>query len=163
MFFLSRLAAVFVQSIDTRCSSREWRCSWSSADRRCSNCIWLMNNFIAYIRELMVPISDQTIWRCHMSFNSNILDFHESILKMGVDTMLLKLPCYAKTLYMLLNRGVTWWRPDMETLSALAVLCEISQLDSSHEGLIMGNYPHDDVMQRKYFPRYWPFMRGIHR
>ena len=28
--------------------SREWRCSWSSADRRCSNYIWMINNFIAY-------------------------------------------------------------------------------------------------------------------
>ena len=28
--------------------SREWRCSWSSADRRCSNYIWMINNFVAY-------------------------------------------------------------------------------------------------------------------
>ena len=28
---------------------REWRCSWSSADRRCSNCIWVINYFIAYL------------------------------------------------------------------------------------------------------------------
>ena len=39
--------------------SREWRCSWSSADRRCSNYIWVINNFInrqcaTYIRDLMV-------------------------------------------------------------------------------------------------------------
>ena len=39
--------------------SREWRCSWSSADRRCSNYIWVMDNFIAlqgasYIRDLTV-------------------------------------------------------------------------------------------------------------
>ena len=26
--------------------SREWRCSWGSADRRCSNYIWVINNFI---------------------------------------------------------------------------------------------------------------------
>ena len=25
--------------------SREWRCSWSSADRQCSNYIWAINNF----------------------------------------------------------------------------------------------------------------------
>ena len=29
-------------------SSREWRCSWSSAGRRCSNYIWVIGNFIAY-------------------------------------------------------------------------------------------------------------------
>ena len=28
--------------------SWEWRCSWSSADRRCSNYIWVINNFLAY-------------------------------------------------------------------------------------------------------------------
>ena len=28
--------------------SWEWRCSWSSADRRCSNYIWVINNFTAY-------------------------------------------------------------------------------------------------------------------
>ena len=28
--------------------SREWRCSWSSADRRLSNYIWMINNFIVY-------------------------------------------------------------------------------------------------------------------
>ena len=41
--------------------SGEWRCSWSSADRRCSNYIWVINNFIAsesatYIRGLMVNL-----------------------------------------------------------------------------------------------------------
>ena len=40
--------------------SREWRCSWSSAGRRCSNYIWVMNNLIAYwgasyIKDLTVP------------------------------------------------------------------------------------------------------------
>ena len=29
--------------------SREWRCSWSNADRRCSNYILVINNFIAYL------------------------------------------------------------------------------------------------------------------
>ena len=28
--------------------TREWRCSWSGADRRCSNYIWVFNNFTAY-------------------------------------------------------------------------------------------------------------------
>ena len=39
--------------------SREWRCSWSSADRQCSNYIWVIHNFIAhqgvaYIRGLTI-------------------------------------------------------------------------------------------------------------
>ena len=28
--------------------SRDWRCSWSSTDRPCSNHIWVINHFIAY-------------------------------------------------------------------------------------------------------------------
>ena len=41
--------------------SREWRCSWSSAERRRSHCIWMINNIIAhwgatYIRGLTVYI-----------------------------------------------------------------------------------------------------------
>ena len=27
---------------------QEWRCSWSSPDKWCSNYIWVINNFIAY-------------------------------------------------------------------------------------------------------------------
>ena len=59
--------------------SREWRCNWSSADRRCSNYIWVINNFIAYwgasyIRDFMVylvyffihhiPCCDATSFEC---------------------------------------------------------------------------------------------------
>ena len=29
-------------------NSQLWRCSWSSANRRCSNYIWVINKFIAY-------------------------------------------------------------------------------------------------------------------
>ena len=32
----------------SRVISREWRFSWSSADRRCSNYIWINSKFIAY-------------------------------------------------------------------------------------------------------------------
>ena len=47
--------------------SREWRCSWSNADRQCSNYIWVSVNFIAYngasyIRDLTVFISKQRHW-----------------------------------------------------------------------------------------------------
>ena len=32
----------------THSFTREWNCSWSSAGRRCSNYIWVINNFSAY-------------------------------------------------------------------------------------------------------------------
>ena len=51
---------------------QEWRCSWSSADRRCSNYIWVIDNFIAYygapyIRGFMVDVI-----ACHL-FSANPL------------------------------------------------------------------------------------------
>ena len=33
--------------------SREWRCSWSSANRRCFNSIWVINNLIAYLSAVL--------------------------------------------------------------------------------------------------------------
>ena len=60
-WLLSRLAATFGQSMNPWKPGvkLERRCSWSSADRRCSNHIWVVNNFIAfsgapYIRGLTV-------------------------------------------------------------------------------------------------------------
>ena len=47
--------------------SWEWRCSWSSPDRRCSNYIWVINNLIAhkgapYIRDLTVSLNPSHLW-----------------------------------------------------------------------------------------------------
>ena len=39
-----------------------WRCSWSSANRRCSNYIWVINNFIAYLG--VTYIRDFTVFWC---------------------------------------------------------------------------------------------------
>ena len=55
------LQLFFAQYIETQVLSREWRCSWSSANRRCSNYIRVINNLIAYtwasyIRDLTVMI-----------------------------------------------------------------------------------------------------------
>ena len=59
--------------------SWEWRCSWSSADRRCSNYIWMVNNFIAYwgapyIRDFTVPllIAHQSFYCSHFEFSMTI-------------------------------------------------------------------------------------------
>ena len=35
--------------------SRKWRCSWRSADRRCSNYIWVLNNNISFSLDISHP------------------------------------------------------------------------------------------------------------
>ena len=35
--------------------------------------------------------------------------------------------------------------------------------DYQHENGRLGLWFHDDVIKWKHFPRYWPFVRGIHR
>ena len=63
---------------------QEWRCSWSSADRRCSNSAWVINNSIAYnsvsyIRGLTVTFCT---WlhqvSCNMAWLSWQLGYQES-------------------------------------------------------------------------------------
>ena len=58
MFFVSSCSCL-CQIHWSQVLSWEWRCSWSSADRRCSNYTWLINNYsprwgAAYIRGLTV-------------------------------------------------------------------------------------------------------------
>ena len=56
----------------SRVLSREWRCSWSNAARRCSNYIWVINNLFAYkgapyIRDLTVRLLLSNLsWDTHV-------------------------------------------------------------------------------------------------
>ena len=54
----------------------EWRCSWSSADRRCSNYIWGINKFIAYWSATYIRCL-KVVWE-YMYF---ILDCVTTVLK----------------------------------------------------------------------------------
>ena len=50
--------------------SREWRCGWSSADRRCSNYIWVINNLTYYLCRRFEGISHSICTRhCCGLFN----------------------------------------------------------------------------------------------
>ena len=54
--------------------SREWRYSWSSADRRCSNYIWVINNLIAFLSASY--IRDLTVLHKH---SESIVDRYKSL------------------------------------------------------------------------------------
>ena len=64
--------------------SREWRCSWSNAGRRCSNYIWVINNLIAYKGDLILEIWQYMsspsfqwprpfIWRLNFDFQNDCI------------------------------------------------------------------------------------------
>ena len=85
--------------------SREWRCSWSNADRRSSICIWEIDNIIAYwgasyIRDLTVFNSIQFHYAryycvpCQISkwFNSTLLDTISYSAKFPNDSTILYEP-----------------------------------------------------------------------
>ena len=67
--------------------SREWRCSWSSADRRCSNYIWVINKFVAYwgatyIRDFLLPSVTAQAWSSlwlQMSCQIIMLDHQQTV------------------------------------------------------------------------------------
>ena len=61
----------------SRVLSREWRCSWSSADRRCSNYIWVIDNVIAY--KGASYIRDLTLNKIMDSGNGFILFLQQAI------------------------------------------------------------------------------------
>ena len=63
------------------------------------------------------------------------------------------------------NTPALWWRKHMEMLSAMLAFvrgvhwsAEVFCLEKA----LMWSF-HDDVTKWKHFPRYWPFVRGIHR
>ena len=70
-----------------------------------------------------------------------------------------------------------WWRHQMETFSALLAYCagnspvtwswqpqyRLTVLSAWWLQISWHIFCHDDVIKWKHFPRYWPFVRGIHR
>ena len=97
-------------------SSREWRCCWSSADRRSSNYIWVINDFIAYLCAAYI-----------IGFTAfhNTKKQHWWIMQSFVELLSWEWDIW---------KSITWfpfgilWRYDMETFSALLALCVWGQL-----------------------------------
>ena len=90
-----------------------WRCSWSSAGRRCSNYIWVINNSIVfwsatYIRDLMVDKITHPL----PNFNGCTVEFGEWIS--NFITHLSRHVDYLSLLGLKLNHANKGglWRPD---------------------------------------------------
>ena len=57
--------------------SREWRCSWSSADRRCSNYIFVIRNVIAYRSASYIRGFTVILWNLSFHFyHMGVSDFY---------------------------------------------------------------------------------------
>ena len=58
---------------------------------------------------------------------------------------------------------VSWWRHAMAIFSTLLALCMGNPPVTGVFTSKKGQQYHDDVIKWKHFPRYWPFVRIIHR
>ena len=63
--------------------SWEWRCSWGSADRRCSNYIWVINNFIAHWGAAY--IKGLTVFRMHLLIHSKGVMVDQSLTRLDFE------------------------------------------------------------------------------
>ena len=74
------------------------------------------------------------------------------------------------------EEGYTHWTDERNTLTQLTFCCckrkylrfdlnliEVWFVPSIDKSLVLVMAWHDDVIKWKHFPRYWPFVRGIHR
>ena len=93
--------------------SREWRCSWSSADRRCSNYIWVIDNLIvyegaSYIRDMTVYV----IQTLNLLWPSDVIWWHRSrSASAQVMACCLTAPSDYQNQCLLLMSEVLWYSP----------------------------------------------------
>ena len=62
-------------------------------------------------------------------------------------------------LVLLNNQSTSWWLETPWGSCAVTLICWSNQQLQPHDS----THSHDDVIKWKHFPRYWPFVRGIHR
>ena len=55
------------------------------------------------------------------------------------------------------------WRQIWQKPSSTIMLTRLYNCSLAWRMLLSANKQHDDVIKWKHFPRYWPFVRGIHR
>ena len=117
--------------------SWEWRCSWSSADRRCSNYIWEINNLSAPQRCVLYERFDGTSLFVSGIHRKSVVSWDKLTIMQSFHFLLLAWIngwtsiWIARELWRLCDftRGhigcwcSTWWCHQMETFSALLVLC----------------------------------------
>ena len=68
--------------------SREWRCSWNSADRRCSNYIWVIDSLTAYqgasyIRDVAVLLLAKVNVIHRISYRYSLKSYLHSLISLS--------------------------------------------------------------------------------
>ena len=61
------------------------------------------------------------------------------------------------TVYVNDNTSSSWIKEILESVQNMQPFVNCTALDAANP------LHHDDVIKGKHFPRYWPFVRGIHR
>ena len=79
--FSTRLSVVLMKF--SQVLSQEWRCSWSSADRRCSKYSWVINNCIAYCGATYIRCLTETVSKENLkgmgNWSHGSISIHDSL------------------------------------------------------------------------------------
>ena len=95
---------------------------------------------------------------CHLSFQNPWMARHESPFIMKHTTLLVNINIDKSSIFNSANnhnRFPAWPRRE-QMMGVLRTICSLPGDSNTVDG-------HDDVIKWKHFPRYWPFVRGIHR
>ena len=135
--------------------SREWRCSWSSAERRCSNYNWVINNFVARGLMVYMYIFSDIMCPALMDIDNSTIVPNKTEYRYGEEVMYKCLDGYQF--------------PDKDR--SKNVTCTTAS-ENSTDGIYnwftfknptkAGNFcegKHDDVITWKRVSHYWPLWR----
>ena len=122
--------------------------------------------------ELIIPILYRHVWRMRISYIDGLVQdwSMSSALAMEIPQSCTKLSIYSSSqndkdivgnkLNAFLNRWLNWSRTHQCPLNGQD---QTPWISLKHRNRATFTGKHDAVIKWKHFPRYWPFVRGIHR
>ena len=110
-------------------------------------------------------MQNKTLWDIALSFRNMSYDICSWVLTRSCHVEVHNSFPKLLTLDVKLNYVVSYWN-QCKTRKLWLGLYRIvhgSEITAFKESFAFKNNLQDDVLKRKHFPRYWPFVRGIHR
>ena len=140
--------------------SPEWRCSWSSADRLCSNYIWVINNFIAYlgavyIRGLAVDAMATRLQQLAVVFAQSVVKFiivqhfqsRKCIWKCRLQTVSRLIPVTMRLVWICQGNIFHSHRAWNQTAVPQSFFLPLQWLYNGHDS-VSNHQPHDCLLTR---------------